>query len=36
MAQLRMRTDLVGTPDNPVPTEAQCFLIRTADGVFAA
>lgn len=28
-----MRNDLVGTRHNPVPTEAKCLLIRTADGV---
>ncbi|HEV3248172.1 MAG TPA: alpha/beta hydrolase [Beijerinckiaceae bacterium] len=28
-----MRNDLVGTPDNPVPAQAKCLSIRTADGV---
>ncbi len=28
-----MRNDLVGTPDNPVPAQASCVTVRTADGV---
>ncbi|MBV9113274.1 MAG: alpha/beta hydrolase [Hyphomicrobiales bacterium] len=28
-----VRTDLVGTPENPVPAEARCFIIGTADGL---
>jgi lysophospholipase len=32
MAQ-ETRNDLVGTPDNPVPAEARCLIVRAADGV---
>ena len=28
-----MRNDLVDTPDNPVPTQARCFVVSAADGV---
>ncbi|MBV8448638.1 MAG: alpha/beta hydrolase [Hyphomicrobiales bacterium] len=28
-----VRTDLVGTPENPVPAETRCFILRSGDGL---